>query len=65
MQIDWISPYHGTEIDLAREACEYLDGIDPQIEVKHQSTQNISVDTIGNKKVVTFMVLQVSVSQKS
>ncbi len=64
LQIDCISPYHGTELDLARDVCEYMNGIDPQLEVAYMSTQNISVDTIDNEKVISFIVLQISVTQK-
>jgi hypothetical protein len=38
MQIDCVTPYHGSEQDLINEVCEYLNGMDPHIEVSYNVT---------------------------
>ncbi len=65
LQIDCISPYKGTEKELVRDACNYLNTIDPQIEVAYNVTHNISSEEKNGNKLVHFIVIQINVSQKA
>ena len=38
MQIDCVTPCQVTEQDMIKELCEYLNGINPQIEVNYNVT---------------------------
>lgn len=65
LQIDCISPYKGTEQELVRDACNYLNTIDPQIEVTFNMTQNISSEEKKGNRLVHFIVMQINVTQKA
>jgi len=65
LQIDCISPYQGTEKELVRDACNYLNTIDPQIEVTYNMTQNISSEEKKGNRLVHFIVMQINVTQKA
>ncbi len=65
LQIDCISPYKGTEQELVRDACNYLNTIDPQIEVTYNMTQNISSEEKKGNRLVHFIVMQINVTQKA
>lgn len=63
MQIDCVTPYHGTERGMVEELCRYLSGIDPKIGVTYNLTQNISQETNSKGTFISFMVIQVHVSE--
>lgn len=65
LQIDCISPYKGSEQELVRDACNYLNTIDPQIEVTYNVTQNISSEEKNGNRFVHFIVMQINVTQKA
>ena len=65
LQIDCISPYQGTEQELVRDACKYLNTIDPHIEVTYNMTQNISSEEKNDNRWVHFIVLQINVTEKA
>lgn len=65
LQIDCISPYKGSEQELVRDACNYLNTIDPQIEVTYNLTQNISSEEKKGNRLVHFIVMQINVTQKA
>lgn len=65
LQIDCISPYKGSEQELVRDACNYLNTIDSQIEVTYNMTQNISSEEKNGNKLVHFIVLQINITQKA
>jgi len=62
LQIDCISPYKGTEQDLVAEACDYLSGINPQIQVSCCMTQNVSIETTKDGCLVDFLVIQIQIT---
>jgi len=45
-----------------KAVCEYLNSIDPHIEVKYNSIQNASKESVNENGFVNFIVLQVSVT---
>lgn len=61
VQIDCITPYRGTERELAKDVCEHLNHIDPQIVVSYNMIQNSSSEIDGNGHYVTFLVIQIHV----
>ncbi len=65
LQIDCISPYKGSEQELVRDACNYLNTIDSQIEVTYNMTQNISLEEKKGNRLVHFIVMQINVTQKA
>lgn len=64
LQIDCITPFHGTEKDLAFYACNYLSSIDSEIEVSCCSIKNSSSEVKGEMSVVNFIVIQITISRK-
>lgn len=64
VQIDCVTPFKGTADDLTQKICEYLNCIEPQIEVAFVDTKNASIETTKSIQLVSFMVLQIKVSCK-
>lgn len=65
MQIDCVTPYQGTEHDLIAELCDYLNRINPQIEVNYNVTMSRSSETneIGTR--INYLAIQLRVNQRS
>lgn len=63
LQIDCISPYNGTIDELADKVCQYLNGIDPMIEVTYNYIQNASTESDSNGCLVHFLVIQLSIKE--
>ena len=61
VQIDCITPYRGTEMEMAKDVCDYLSQIDPQIVVSYDMTQNGSSESDSNGHYTTFLVIQIHV----
>lgn len=62
MQIDCVTPYHGTEQDLINEVCKYLNGMDPHIEVSYNVTISKNLETINDGTKVNYLALQLLVN---
>ena len=62
MQIDCVTPYHGTEQDLINEVCEYLNGVNPHIEVSYNVTISKNSETSNNGMKVNYLALQLLVN---
>lgn len=61
MQIDCVTPYQGTEQNLVKELCEYLNGIKPQIEVNYNVTMSKNSETGSEGTTVNFLAVQLRV----
>ena len=64
MQIDCVTPYQGTEQDLIKDLCEYLNGIVPQIEVNYNVTMSKNSETGSVGTTVNYLAIQLQVNQK-
>lgn len=64
LQIDCVSPYKGMTNDLADEVCQYLNGIDPMIEITYNFVQNASTESNCNGWLVHFLVVQLNIKTK-
>ena len=64
MQIDCVTPFQGTAEELAEKVCEYLNAIDPQVEVKLQTIKNASTEVAKTGQQVNFMVIQIQIANK-
>ena len=61
MQIDCVTPYQGTEQNLVKELCKYLNGITPQIEVNYNVTMSKNSETGSEGTTVNFLAVQLRV----
>ena len=61
LRIDCVTPFEGSEQDLIDEVCNYLNSINPNIEVVYNVTQSISTEEKNSKDWVNFMVVQVKI----
>jgi hypothetical protein len=61
MQIDCVTPYQGTEQDLIKELCEYLNGISSQIEVSYNVTMSKNSESSSNGTTVNYLAVQLRV----
>ena len=61
MQIDCVTPYHGTEQDLINEVCEYLNGMNPHIEVSYNVTISMNLEKSIDGTNVNYLALQLQV----
>lgn len=61
MQVDCVTPYQGTEQELITELCEYLNSINPQIEVNYNVTmsKNSETNEVGTK--INYLAIQLQV----
>lgn len=64
MQIDCVTPYQGTEQDMITELCEYLNGINPQIEVNYNVTMSKNSEANSNGTMVNYLVIQLQINQR-
>ena len=61
LQVDCITPYHGTTKELIHDVCEYLSHISPEIEVIFDMIRNSSTESHDDKWLVHFLVIQITV----
>lgn len=64
IQIDCVTPFHGTDDELAEKVCSHLKTIDSQVEVKLQGIKNASMEVAITGQQVNFMVLQLQMVKK-
>lgn len=64
LQIDCVTPFRGTPEELVEKVCTHLNAIDPQIEVNLQEIKNASAETAKFKQQVSFMVMQIQITNK-
>ena len=64
MQIDCVTPYQGTEHDLIAEVCDYLNKIDPQIEVNYNVTMSKNSESSNSGTKVNYLAVQLLVRSK-
>jgi len=65
MQIDCVTPYLGTEQDLIKELCEYLNGINSQIEVSYNVTMSTNSEISNNGTKVNYLAVQLLINSKN
>ena len=63
MQIDCVTPYEGTEQDLIKELCEYLNGISSQIEVIYNVTMSKNSESSSDSTKVNYLAVQLRVME--
>lgn len=61
MQIDCVTPYQGTEHDLIKELCEYLNGINSQIKVDYNVTMSKNSESSNSDTKVNYLAVQLRV----
>ena len=61
IQIDCVTPYQGTEQNLIKELCEYLNGIISQIEVSYNVTMSKNSELSSNGTKVNYLAVQLRV----
>lgn len=62
IQIDCVTPFKGTANELVEKVCVHLNAIDPLIKVELREIKNTSAESANNKKLVSFMVIQIRIS---
>lgn len=63
LQIDCVTPYHGTTQDLIKEVCNHLEKYAPNIEVTYNITQNSSTDSNTDGNFVKYLVIQINIKE--
>lgn len=61
LQIDCVTPFQGTAVELAKKVCDHLNKIEPQIEVKFNEIKNASAEDVKTRQQVSFMVVQIQI----
>ena len=64
VQIDCVTPYQGTEQDLIKDLCEYLNGMDSQIEVLYNVTMSKNSETSNEGTKINYLAVQLQVNSK-
>jgi len=64
LRVDCVTPFKGTEQELIKEVCTYLNRIDPHVEVNYNITQNVSTETNVAGNWVHFLVMQINISER-
>lgn len=64
IQIDCVTPYQGTEQDLINEVCDYLNRIDPQIEVNYNVTMSKNSESSNSGTKVNYLAIQLGVTAR-
>lgn len=64
LQIDCVTPYHGTTQDLTKEVCGHLSKNAPNVEVTYNITQNSSTESNTEGCFVIYLVIQVNIKEK-
>ena len=65
LQVDCITPFQGTKDDLVMAVCEYLNKIDPDIEVTYNVTNYPRTETNSKDVFVNYLAMQIHVQQKN
>ena len=65
IQIDCVTPYQGTEQDLIKELCEYLNWINSQIEVSYNVTMSTNSEISNNGTKVNYLAVQLLINSKN
>lgn len=65
LQMDCITLFPGTKYDMVKTVCEYLNKIDPDIEVTYNVTSYPRTETNSNGGFVNYMEMQIHVQQKN
>lgn len=61
IQIDCVTPYQGTELDLIAEVCDYLNRVNPQIEVNYNVTMSKNSESSNSGTKVNYLAIQLRV----
>lgn len=64
LQVDCITPFPGTKDDLIKAVCEYLNKIDPDIEVTYNVTSYPRTETDTNVGFVNYLVMQIYTQER-
>ena len=64
IQIDCITPYNGTAVQLMDEVCAYLCKVDQQIVVLPNVILNSSTESTASGPIVSYLVVQINVRSK-
>lgn len=64
LRIDCVTPYQGKEEDIVCEVCDYLNSIDPNVEVTYCMTQNISSEVNDQGFWIHFIVMQIKIQTR-
>lgn len=64
VQIDCVTPYQGTEQDLIKDLCDYLNGINSQIEVIYNVTMSKNSETSNEGTKINYLAVQLQVNSK-
>lgn len=62
LQIDCVTPYKGSEKDLIRDVLKYFEEITKNIVVSYNTTLNSSTESSTGGVYVTYLVIQINVS---
>lgn len=62
MQVDCVTPFMGTEQELIKTVCNYLNSVDPQIEVNYNVTLSKNSETNNNGTRVNYLAVQLQVT---
>lgn len=62
LRVDCLTPYCGTERDIIKDVCDFLNGIYNQLDVSYCTTQNVSTEVKGGFNYVVFLVIQIRIS---
>ena len=65
IKIYCITPYEGTDKDMANTVCQYLSNIDPEIEVTPNIFNDKKSSQIGESYVLQHLVLQIRITQRT
>lgn len=61
VQIDCVTPYLGTEQDLVKDLCEYLNGLDSQVKVNYNVTISINSESSNAGIKINYLAVQLLV----
>ena len=64
IQIDCVTPYQGTEQDLIKDLCDYLNGMNSQIEVIYNVTMSKNSETSNEGTKINYLAVQLQVNSK-
>ena len=64
IQIDCLTPYQGTEQDLIKDLCDYLNGMNSQIEVIYNVTMSKNSETSNEGTKINYLAVQLQVNSK-
>jgi len=64
LQIDCITPYHGTTQALIKEVCKSLSKVNPKIMVTYNMTQNASTESNSIGDYVKYLVIQIHIEEQ-